>query len=89
MALVLPYRIRMSGSPVLKALAELTGSSSQRRRINMARYQNVLKKYGITEQQLKTQGVDVVSKSLGNICNVQVLFAIAELLCNGDIEEAE
>ena len=55
----------------------------------MARYQNVLKKYGITEQQLKTQGVDVVSKSLGNICNVQVLFAIAELLCNGDIEEAE
>lgn len=55
----------------------------------MARYKNVLKKYGITEEQLKKYGIDVVAPNLGKIANVNVMLAVTELLCNGDIEEEE
>lgn len=52
--------------------------------------ENVCKKHGITPEELK-EGVDRYSaiatpKFAGDIA---VLLAILELLCNGDIEEAE
>ena len=52
--------------------------------------ENVCKKYGITPEELK-EGVDRYSaiatpKFAGDTA---VLLAILELLCNGDIEEAE
>ncbi len=46
---------------------------------------NLIKKYGITEQQLK-EGIDIVSKNLGLICNSKVMFAVTELLAEGDIK---
>lgn len=49
-------------------------------------YKNLCKKYGVTADEIKG-GVDVVSKNLGQICNVQVLLAVTELLCCGDIKE--
>lgn len=55
----------------------------------MARYKNVLKKYGITEEELKTKGIEIIAPSLGKIADVYVMLAVTELLCNGDIEEEE
>lgn len=46
---------------------------------------NVAKKYGITEEELKS-GIDIVSKNLGNICDFNVLLAVTDLLANGDIK---
>ena len=46
---------------------------------------NLLEKYGITREELKA-GIDIVSKNLGKICNVQVLIAVTDLLCSGDIK---
>lgn len=46
---------------------------------------NLIKKYGITEKQLK-EGIDLVAKNLGLICDSKVMFAIAELLAEGDIQ---
>ncbi len=48
-------------------------------------YSNLMNKYGITEQQLK-EGIDVVSKNLGLICNSKVMLAVTELLAEGDIK---
>ena len=47
-------------------------------------YENLQKKYGVTEAQIKS-GVDIVSKKLGDICDVQILLAVTELLVLGDI----
>ena len=49
-------------------------------------YENLIKKYGITQGQMK-DGVDIVAGNLKNICNVSVLLAVTELLENGDIKE--
>lgn len=49
-------------------------------------YENVMKKYGISEEDMK-RGIDIVSNNLGKICNVNVLLAVTELLVNGDIKE--
>lgn len=49
-------------------------------------YENLQKKFGVTEEQIKS-GVDIVSKKLGEICNSMVMIAIAELLVNGDITD--
>ena len=48
--------------------------------------ENLIKKYGITENQLK-EGIDIVAKNLVKICNVSVMLAVTELLANGDIKE--
>lgn len=48
--------------------------------------ENVCKKYGITKDELKS-GVDVVAKNLGKICNISVVLAVTELLCNADIPD--
>ncbi len=47
---------------------------------------NVSKKYGITDEELK-QGIDVISKDLGKICDAMVALAVTELLVYGDIKE--
>lgn len=52
----------------------------------MAYRENVIKKYGITKDELKV-GIEIVAKNLGKICDIQVALAVTELLCNGDIEE--
>lgn len=49
-------------------------------------YENLLKKYGITREQLD-EGINTVGEKLGDICNVTVLLAVTELLANGDIKE--
>lgn len=49
-------------------------------------YENLLKKYGITREQLD-KGIDTVGEKLGDICNVAVLLAVTDLLANGDIKE--
>lgn len=46
--------------------------------------ENVCRKYGITEEQLK-RGVDIASKNLGKIREVKILLAVTELLVNADI----
>ncbi len=46
---------------------------------------NLIKKYGITEQQLK-EGIDIVSMNLGLICDSNVMLAVTELLVEGDIK---
>lgn len=46
---------------------------------------NLIKKYGITEQQLK-EGIDIVAKNLGLICDGNVMLAVTELLAEGDIK---
>jgi hypothetical protein len=58
---------------------------TERRFTHMA-YENLQKKFGVTEEQIKS-GVDIVSKKLGEICNSMVMIAIAELLVNGDITD--
>ena len=47
-------------------------------------YENILKKYGITKEEM-IKGIDIVAKNLGNICNPIVLFAVTELLADGDV----
>lgn len=42
------------------------------------------KKYGLTDSELK-EGIDIVSKNLGKICDVNVLLAVTDLLVNGDV----
>ena len=49
-------------------------------------YKNILKKYGITKEEME-RGIDIVSKNLGKICNPTVLLAVTELLAEGDIKE--
>ncbi len=44
-----------------------------------------MNKYGITEQQLK-EGIDIVSKNLAQIWNINVMLAVTELLAEGDIK---
>lgn len=46
---------------------------------------NLIKKYGITEEQLK-EGIDIVAKNLELICDAKVMFAVKELLAEGDIK---
>lgn len=48
-------------------------------------YSNLMNKYGITEQQLK-EGIDIVAKNLGLICDGNVMLAVTKLLAEGDIE---
>lgn len=48
--------------------------------------ENLKKKYGLTDSQLK-EGIDIVAKDLVKICNINVLLAVTELLANGDINE--
>ena len=49
-------------------------------------HENVIKKYGITEDEMK-KGIDIVSKNLGKICDTFVMLAVTDLLVNGDIKE--
>ena len=51
----------------------------------MRAHKNLLKKYGISEEELNQKGIDIVSKSLGKICDPSVLLAVTELLVSGDI----
>lgn len=51
----------------------------------MKAHENLLKKYGISEEELNQKGINVVSKSLGKICDPLVLLAVTELLVSGDI----
>ena len=46
---------------------------------------NLIKKYGITEESLKA-GIDIVAKNIGLICDAKVMFAVTELLAEGDIK---
>lgn len=46
---------------------------------------NLIKKYGISEEKLK-EGIDIVGKNLGLICDVNVMMAVTELLAEGDIK---
>ncbi len=52
----------------------------------MTAHKNVMKRYGLTKEELKS-GIDTVAKNLGEICNVDVMLAVTDLLCNGDIKE--
>lgn len=47
---------------------------------------NLIKKYGISEEKLQ-EGIDLVAKNLGQICDVNVMLAVTELLAEGDIEK--
>lgn len=51
---------------------------------------NVCKKYDITEEELK-KGIDQYSSlATGRFCgDINVLLAIIELMCNGDIPSVE
>ena len=51
---------------------------------------NVCKKYDITEEELK-KGIDQYSSlATGKFCgDINVLLAIIELMCNGDIPYVE
>lgn len=49
-------------------------------------HENLIKKYGITREELN-KGISVVGEKLGDICNATVLFAVSELLAQGDIQE--
>ena len=46
---------------------------------------NLIKKYGITEESLKAV-IDIVAKNIGLICDAKVMFAVTELLAEGDIK---
>lgn len=46
---------------------------------------NLIKKYGITEEKFK-EGIDIVAKNLGLICDGNVMLAVTELLAEGDIK---
>lgn len=50
--------------------------------------ENLMNKYGLTAKELK-EGIDIVAKNLGKICNVSVALAVCELLANGDIPAEE
>ena len=51
------------------------------------RYEHLLKKYGITEEELKAA---IGQLTLGKIFgNVTVLLALTDLIVNGDISEEE
>lgn len=47
---------------------------------------NLIKKYGISEEKLQ-EGIDIVAKNLGEICDVNVMLAVTELLAEGDIQK--
>lgn len=47
--------------------------------------ENLIKKYGISEEKLRA-GIDLVAKNLEQICDTKVMFAVTELLAEGDIE---
>lgn len=49
-------------------------------------YDNLIKKYGITRQELD-KGIDTVAKNIAKICNVSVMLAVTDLLATGDIKE--
>ena len=51
----------------------------------MKAHENLLKKYGISEEEFEQKGIDIVSESLGEICEPLVLLAVTELLVYGDI----
>lgn len=46
---------------------------------------NLIKKYGISEEKLRA-GIDLVAKNLKLICDSKVMFAVTELLAEGDIK---
>lgn len=46
---------------------------------------NLMKKYGISEEKLK-EGIDIVAKNIGLICDANVMLAVTELLAEGDIK---
>lgn len=46
---------------------------------------NLIKKYGISEEKFK-EGIDIVAKNLGLICDGNVMLAVTELLAEGDIK---
>lgn len=46
--------------------------------------ENLKEKYNITNAEL-SQGIDILSKELGKICNIDVLLAVTDLLITGDI----
>ena len=47
---------------------------------------NLIKKYGISEEKLQ-EGIDIVAKNLALIRDGKVMFAVAELLAEGDIQK--
>ena len=47
-------------------------------------HENLKKKYGLTPVQMKL-GIETAAKGLGMMCDIDVVFAIADLLTNGDI----
>lgn len=49
---------------------------------------NLKNKYGITEEQLKA-GIDCLAKNVKKIPDISVMFAICDLLNNGDIQAEE
>lgn len=49
-------------------------------------YENLQKKYGVTEDDIR-QGIAVITKDISKICNINVLFAVADLLIHGDVSE--
>lgn len=50
-------------------------------------YQNLIAKYGITVEQLKDAINQIKLEKLH--CNIMVLIALTDLLCNGDIPAQE
>lgn len=49
-------------------------------------HKNIIKKYGISEEELK-KGIETMMQSITQICNFDVVLAITDLLVSGDIKE--
>lgn len=46
---------------------------------------NLKEKYGITDEQMK-EGINFIAKNVKKIPDITVMFAVCDLLNNGDIQ---